>query len=425
VTSSRPFLLVGLTGGIATGKSTVDALLRDLGAAIIDADVLARDVVEPGEPALDEIVAEFGRGVLEPGGRLDRKALGAIVFADPERRRKLEAMTHPRIRERFQRQLEVLAARGFRGLVIFDAAVMIESGNYRNMDRLVVVIADEATQIARLMARDGIDRDEALRKIKSQMPLAEKAKLADHVIDNSGDCTTTEAQVVKVHESLMAELEASGRLAGRALPLAALFPINMGHYSANRLAPGAVFAALERQSNGLNFLAYHGNPSGNFVFEDRGSDGLEKALGVGQRVTGLACICRRYPDLVRVWQALPAGTTTIGRSVKVRRNGGWLSLIAVFLSEDVPRDAQKLGELNTRVTALSWVSARDVMCLYDRPAKNGSVGQVRQAVLRTVRQTDTASLLSGTARAMSVIHDMVRGRLKRAQGGGATHAAKP
>ena len=205
MTPPRRFLLVGLTGGIATGKSTVANLLRDLGAEIIDADVLARDVVEPGEPALDEIVAEFGRGVLEPSGRLDRKALGAIVFADPERRRKLEAMTHPRIRERFQGQLEALAARGFSGLVFFDAAVMIESGNYRNMDKLVVVIVDEPTQIARLMARDRIARDEALRKIRSQMPLAEKAKLADYVIDNSGDPAATAVRVREVYRALLAE----------------------------------------------------------------------------------------------------------------------------------------------------------------------------------------------------------------------------
>jgi len=211
VTPPRPFLLVGLTGGIATGKSTVANLLRDLGAEIIDADVLAREVVEPGEPALDEIVAEFGRGVLEPTGRLDRKALGAIVFAEPERRRTLEAITHPRIRERFQRGLDALAARDFRGLVFFDAAVMIESGNYRNMDRLVVVVADEPTQIARLMARDGVDREEALRKIRSQMPLAEKAKLADYVIDNSGEPAATAARVRAVHQALLADAGARAR----------------------------------------------------------------------------------------------------------------------------------------------------------------------------------------------------------------------
>ena len=211
MTAQRPFLLVGLTGGIATGKSAVDAVLRELGAVIIDADVLAREVVEPGEPALAEIAAEFGPTVLDPGGRLDRKALGAIVFADPERRRTLEAMTHPRIRERFQQRVDALAAENFRGLVFFDAPVLIESGNYRTMDRLVVVIADEATQLARLMARDGIDRDEALRKIRSQMPLADKAKLADYVIDNSGDRAATEAEVRRVYQELLADLAARRR----------------------------------------------------------------------------------------------------------------------------------------------------------------------------------------------------------------------
>jgi dephospho-CoA kinase len=206
VTAPRAFLLVGLTGGIATGKSTVDALLRELGGVIIDADVLAREVVEPGEPALAEIAAEFGPGVLGPDGRLDRKALGAIVFADPERRRRLEAMTHPRMRERLQRRLDQLTAESFRGLVFYDAAVLIESGSHHAMDRIVVVITDEPTQIARLMARDGIGRDEALRKIRSQIPLAEKAKLADHVIDNSGAPATTAAEVRRVFRALLDDL---------------------------------------------------------------------------------------------------------------------------------------------------------------------------------------------------------------------------
>jgi dephospho-CoA kinase len=203
---NRPFLLVGLTGGIATGKSTVADLFRGLGAVVIDADVLAREVVEPGEPALAAIADEFGPRVLTADGRLDRKALGTIVFADADKRRRLEALTHPPIRERFHRQLEALAARGFRGLVVFDAPVMIESGNYKNMDRLVVVIADEASQLARLQARDGIERADAVRRVGSQMPLAEKAKLADYVIDNSGDAADTEAQVRRVHQALLEEL---------------------------------------------------------------------------------------------------------------------------------------------------------------------------------------------------------------------------
>ncbi len=203
---ARPFLLVGLTGGIATGKSTVATMFRGLGAVIIDADVLAREVVEPGQPALAEIVEEFGPAMLQADGRLDRKALGAIVFASADRRRRLEALTHPRIRQRFDGTLVDLTRAGFRGVVMFDAAVMIESGNYKNMDRLVVVVTDETTQIGRLIGRDGCTREEGLARIRSQMPLAEKARLADHVIDNSGDRAATEDQVRHVHAALTSEL---------------------------------------------------------------------------------------------------------------------------------------------------------------------------------------------------------------------------
>jgi dephospho-CoA kinase len=208
MTPARKFLLVGLTGGIATGKSTVSEILRGLGAEIIDADQLARDVVEPDQPALRGIVAEFGRDVVSPDGRLDRKRLGAIVFADPERRKRLEALTHPAIRARFQARLDELATRGFAGIVIYDAPVMIEAGGYKDMDRLVVVVTDETTQAARLRTRDGSDDAEGRRKIASQMPLAEKAKLADYVIDNSGDPETTAAQVRRVFAALVAELAA-------------------------------------------------------------------------------------------------------------------------------------------------------------------------------------------------------------------------
>ena len=204
--TERQFLLVGLTGGIATGKSAVSEMFRALGAVIIDADVLAREVVEPGEPALAEIARDFGSNMIAADGRLDRKALGAVVFADSARRRRLEAITHPRIRERFDRRLGDLAGQQFKGLVFFDAAVMIESGNYKNMDRLVVVVTDETTQIARLMARDGCTREDALARIRSQMPLSEKAKLADHVIDNSGSRAATESEVRRVEVALTAEL---------------------------------------------------------------------------------------------------------------------------------------------------------------------------------------------------------------------------
>jgi len=209
---ARRFLLVGLTGGIATGKSTVSEILARLGAVLVDADQLAREVVAPGEPALAAVVREFGE-VRQPDGALDRKKLAAIVFADPSRRKRLEAILHPAIRARFAARLDALTRAGFEGLVVFDAPVMIESGGEKNMDRLIVVVTDEATQRARLVARDA-DAADGERRIASQMPLAEKAKLADYVIDNTGDRAATEARTREVHAALVRDLGARTR-AGR------------------------------------------------------------------------------------------------------------------------------------------------------------------------------------------------------------------
>jgi dephospho-CoA kinase len=207
---TRRFLLVGLTGGLATGKSTVSDMLRALGCVVLDADVLAREVVEPGQPALAAIAREFGPEVLQADGTLDRKRLGAIVFADPERRKQLEALTHPAIRDRYLARLAELESQGFEGIVVWDAPVMIEAGGYRHMDRLVVVVTDAATQRARALGRDG-DRADAERKIASQMSLAEKARLADYVIDNSGDRAATEARTREVHAALLADLRERAR----------------------------------------------------------------------------------------------------------------------------------------------------------------------------------------------------------------------
>ena len=203
---ARRFLLVGLTGGIATGKSTVSEILARLGAVLVDADQLAREVVAPGEPALAEVVREFGE-VRQPDGALDRKKLAAIVFADPSRRKRLEAILHPAIRARFDARLDALTREGFEGIVVFDAPVMIESGGYKNMDRLIVVVTDEVIQRARLVARDA-DAADGERRIASQMPLAEKVKLADYVIDNSGDRAATQARTREVHAALLADLAA-------------------------------------------------------------------------------------------------------------------------------------------------------------------------------------------------------------------------
>ena len=209
----KPFLLVGLTGGIATGKSTVSAMFAHRGARVIDADVLAREVVLPGQPAYAQIVREFGREVLQEDGQLDRKRLGAIVFSDPAKRKRLEEITHPAIRARQQRILSVLEEEGYESIVIWDAALLIESGGQKGMDRVVVVVTDPATEIERLVARDQIPEEEARHRVANQMPISVKARFADYVIDNSGDRAATEARVREVYAKLLEDLRAfrSGR----------------------------------------------------------------------------------------------------------------------------------------------------------------------------------------------------------------------
>jgi len=204
----RRFLLVGLTGSIATGKSTVSRMFAHLGARVLDADLLAREVVMPGQPAYLKIVEEFGQGVVQDDGTLDRKALGAIVFAEPARRKRLEEITHPAIAARQQRILSVLDEEAFEGIVIWDVALLFETGGVARMDRVVVVATDPETELARLMSRDGMAEADARARIASQMPVAEKAKRAHYVIDNSGDRVQTERQVKAVYEALLGELAA-------------------------------------------------------------------------------------------------------------------------------------------------------------------------------------------------------------------------
>ncbi len=204
----RKFLLVGLTGGVGTGKSAVSRILRDLGCLIIDADLLAREVVEPGEPAYDKIVAEFGKQILEADGQIDRKKLGALVFADPAKRKRLEEFTHPEIRQRQAGILAELMTEAFEGIAIFDAALLLEMGGAKNMDRLIVVYASEATQMRRLILRNDLSEVEAREKIRSQMPLSLKVKQAHYVVDNSGTREETERQIRDVYQALLADLAA-------------------------------------------------------------------------------------------------------------------------------------------------------------------------------------------------------------------------
>ncbi|HEX2770006.1 MAG TPA: dephospho-CoA kinase [Geobacteraceae bacterium] len=191
--------IIGLTGGIASGKSMVARILEVLGGVVIDADQLARAVVVPGEPAYHAIVAEFGEGILKPDRTINRGVLAKIVFADPEARRRLELITHPAIAQRAEEKLAALKTAGT-AVVIYMAPLLIEAGVTSRVDEVWVVYADRQTQVARLMQRDGISRAEALQRLAAQMPMDEKRMYGKVVIDNRGTPEETERQVREIWE---------------------------------------------------------------------------------------------------------------------------------------------------------------------------------------------------------------------------------
>jgi dephospho-CoA kinase len=198
-------LRVGLTGGIASGKSTVAGLFGELGAPVVDADALARELVEPGGELLGRLAHQFGSGILDEEGRLDRAALGRIVFADSSARKRLEAITHPAIIDAAERRVEALGRQGHR-VVLYEAALLVETGRHREMDLLVVVTAEEGQRVERLMRRDGLDRQDALERLAAQMPQQAKVEAADYVIDNSGTLAQTRAQVLEVWKQILSRL---------------------------------------------------------------------------------------------------------------------------------------------------------------------------------------------------------------------------
>ncbi|MGB9780595.1 dephospho-CoA kinase [Caldanaerobacter sp.] len=187
--------VVGLTGGIGSGKSTVSRILSGLGAKIIDADLVSREIMSKGQEAYNEIVDYFGEGILDERGEIDRKKLGLIVFGNEQKLKKLNEITHPKIIEKIKAMIVEAKKEGNYRLIVVDAALLIETGLYQMMDEIWMVVVDIETQIKRIMARDGFSYEEALKRIRSQMPLEEKIKYADFIINNSKTLEKTEEQV--------------------------------------------------------------------------------------------------------------------------------------------------------------------------------------------------------------------------------------
>lgn len=202
-------VIIGLTGGIASGKSTVSNFFREQGVTVLDADQLAREVVAPGRPALEEIAEAFGTGVIAPDGSLDRPGLAQIIFSDPEARNKLESITHPRIAEAMIEGARDAAHRG-EAWVIYDAALIVEKGHHHWLDSLIVVAVLRATQMKRLIARDGLNEEEALSRLEAQMPLDEKVAVATFVIDNAGSLEDTRRQVEALHQLIDRRVQSYG-----------------------------------------------------------------------------------------------------------------------------------------------------------------------------------------------------------------------
>ena len=193
--------IIGLTGGIASGKSLVAGILESLGAVVIDADRLAREVVTPGTTPYNAIIKKFGKGIVNADGTIDRKTLGKIVFANSSARKHLEQITHPAIGELAENRFAEERRKGTQ-TVFYMAPLLIEAGIASKVDEVWIVFADKKTQLERLMRRDGIGHDEALQKIAAQMPIDEKIKLGKIIIYNTGTREETEKQVIELWEAL-------------------------------------------------------------------------------------------------------------------------------------------------------------------------------------------------------------------------------
>lgn len=195
-------LLVGLTGGMGSGKTTVGELFKALGARVLDADVICRSLVEPGKPAWQEIVDLLGDGIIKDDQTLDRRKIADIVFKDPEKKERLEAILHPRVIEEEQAIYKDILKDAPDALVIIDAALLIESGNYRKVDKVIVIACDEETQLERIMAKNMFSREDAQRRLQQQMPLEEKIKFADYVLYNDSGLSGLKKKVEALFHQL-------------------------------------------------------------------------------------------------------------------------------------------------------------------------------------------------------------------------------
>ena len=205
---SLPMVIVGLTGGLGAGKTTIAGLFQACGATIIDADQLARDVVTPGKPAWKDIRKQFGTSVFFSDKTLDRQALAQVVFQNSSKLANLQKIIHPRVAREQARLVRTISKSDPRAVIIYDAALLIEAGAYRRMDYVIVVKADRATQISRVCRRDGLTKTEALRRIKNQIPLRQKLPYADTILDG----TWPRPQLRRVVKSLYRDYQSEASL---------------------------------------------------------------------------------------------------------------------------------------------------------------------------------------------------------------------
>jgi dephospho-CoA kinase len=202
--SSVAMILIGLTGGVATGKSTVAKMFKKCGAIVIDADELARDVVQPGKPAWREIIRMFGKDIVNPDRTINRHTLGTIVFPDKKKLRRLERIIHPRVAREQVRLTKQAARKDPQAIVIYDVPLLFEAGIDKRVDKVIVVTADRETQIRRLKKRNGFTRAESLRRIRSQMPLAMKRLRADYIFDGTKNWENLSRDVSRLLEGARA-----------------------------------------------------------------------------------------------------------------------------------------------------------------------------------------------------------------------------